>query len=322
MKTQSYHAFWQRLHHAAEKDALPLRMMFEVTYGCNFKCRHCYVPASYRRHYAKSEIGTREACSVLDQLKEAGCFYLGFTGGEPFLRKDIMQVLKHAAKCGFEIIINTNGSLITEETAGQLKDLYLNKVDITLPAMSEGAFAAVTGVRGARKKVFGAVELLRKNGIPLGFKTCLLEENKSEIEDIQDFAASCGALHRLDDKLLPRLNGSRQPFAYRARQSLRPYAPDVECGTRDFFSCGIGLTQAAITPAGELKMCVMFDHPKYNILDKGPAGGFQRAWDRLKRLAVSMQFPDGHRWQGAPEIPDSPSCPAIAWLKGRAKRRR
>src|SRR4030042_674527 len=86
-------------------------------------------------------------------------------------RKDILEILWYAKKSGFEIIIYTNGSLIDEEIAKQLSLLRPNKVDITIPGMSRLAFERISGVSGSRDKVFGVIDLLRKKGVDLGFKT-------------------------------------------------------------------------------------------------------------------------------------------------------
>jgi MoaA/NifB/PqqE/SkfB family radical SAM enzyme len=107
IRSQSYNNFWQNIHCSGKKHAFPLRVMFELTYRCNFKCPHCYVPFKYRKC---KELETKEVFAILDQLKDIGCFYLGFTGGEPFMRKDILDILWYAKKKGFEIIIYTNGS--------------------------------------------------------------------------------------------------------------------------------------------------------------------------------------------------------------------
>ena len=128
-------------------------------------------------------------------------------------------VAKYAKRCGFELIIYTNGSLIDEKIASQLERLRPNKVDITIPAMSKGAFERISGLSGSRDKVFRAIEFLYKKGVNLGFKTCVLKENENEIKEIQDFAASLGALHRLDDMLSPRLDGSKEPYGYRGQWS-------------------------------------------------------------------------------------------------------
>jgi len=317
MYNQNYNTFWQRMHKSAKEKNFPLRVMFELTYRCNFYCRHCYVPQGYRK---KRELKTKEVFLILDQLADMGCFYLGFTGGEPFMRKDVLDIFRYARKKGFEIIIYTNGSLINKKTADALRDIRPNKIDITMPAISKGVFEKIVQAKDSHRRVFEAIELLHKNRINLGFKSCVLKENESEIKDIQYFASSLGASHRLDDTLSPCLDGSKKPYEYRGRGELggvhasrctlhasrfTPHAtrhtPHADCEPNDaglkqvinshslsvknLFKCGAGFSQAAITPSGELKMCVMIDCFKYNILKSS----FKDSWHRLKEAADSIK---------------------------------
>ncbi len=352
MKTQPYDTFWQQLHNTAREKGILLRVMFELTYQCNFYCKHCYVPSSYRKK--KGELKTKEVFSILDQLADIGCFYLGFTGGEPFLREDIMQIFRYAKKKGFEIIIYTNGSLIDEKTADELAALRPNKIDITIPAMSKEAFEKITKVPGSHKRIFRTIDLLSKNNINLGFKTCVLKENESEIKEIQDFAASLGALHRLDDMLSPRLDGSNEPYEYRGtlkensvarstsrvsrnRSQLKPetcyllpdtcYKNSPTPNIENLFKCGVGETQAVITPFGELKMCLMIDYPKYKILtenreqktdNRSQKLRLRDAWERLKNLVKNIIPDENYQCDRCELEPYCKWCPAKAWFYNRS----
>jgi len=320
MKIQSYSNFWSKIHESAKKKGFPLRVMFELTYQCNFYCRHCYVPLSYRKY---KELKTNEIFTVLEQLAKIGCFYLGFTGGEPFIREDIMDILWYAKRCGFEIIIYTNGSLINEKIADELKHLRPNKVDITIPAMSKDAFERISGLPGSRDRVFGAIDLLHKKGVNLGFKTCVLKENEDQINQIQEFTSSLGALHRFDDMLSPRLNGSKEPFKYRGRlknmlQTIRKdnlgdcdfATKKQEARTKNLFKCGVGISQVAITPLGELKMCLMINYPKYKILDTSLKG----CWKRLKELANNIRPDRNYKCDNCEFQIYCKWCPANGWL--------
>jgi radical SAM protein with 4Fe4S-binding SPASM domain len=288
------------------------------------------VPQNYRKESVLNELKAKQIFSILDQLAEIGCFYLGFTGGEPFLRKDIMRILWYAKKRGFEVIIYTNGSLINEKVADELKRLRPNKVDITIPAISKDAFERISGLVGSRDKVFGAIDLLHKKGVNLGFKSCVLKENESQINQIQDFAASLNALHRLDDMLSPCLDGSKEPYKYRG--SLKPVTRNQSTETRDkesdeyyfqtenrepktgnLFKCGVGRNQVAITPLGELKMCLMIDYPKYRILRTS----LGECWQRLKELVKNIK-PDGdYRCDRCELKAYCKWCPAEGWLENR-----
>jgi MoaA/NifB/PqqE/SkfB family radical SAM enzyme len=361
MRTKSYSDFWQQIHKNAKEKGFPLRVMFELSYRCNFRCPHCYVPASYKKR-VRQELNTQEVFSVLDQLADIGCFYLGFTGGEPFLRKDIFDILWQAKKRCFQIIIYTNGSFIDKAEAEELKRLNPNKVDITIPALSKEPFEHITGVKGSRDNVFKAIRLLHKNGVRLGFKSCLLKENEKEIKEIQDFAASLGALHRLDDRLSPRLDGDRTPFRYRGKlkeklvtgntSQVTRHRSDIkrkkcdleECNintehrtpnTEHLFNCGVGVSQAAITPFGELKMCLMIDYPKYKILSRhvprttyhvprqtsrvtGQENGLEEAWQKLKDLVSEIKPDENYQCDKCNLYNYCKWCPGKAWLYNRS----
>lgn len=325
MKSKSYNRFWQKIHKSAKERKFPLRAMFELTYRCNFLCRHCYVPSSFKEKH-KKELKTKEIFSILEQLKDIGCFYLGFTGGEPFVRKDILKILHRAKKLGFEIIIYTNGSLIDKKFADELALVSPNKIDITIPAMTEPAFERIIGVSGYRDKVFKAIELLQARKIALGFKTCILRENESQITDIQNFARSLGARHRLDHMLSHCLDGSREPYKYKAL-ALSNNVEEENCGltnilrqvnnkTRQDFSlfyCGAGETQAAITPSGELKMCLMIDYPKYKILDTSLGD----CWLRLKNLVDNIKPDENYKCDSCELKSFCKWCPARSWLENK-----
>lgn len=327
MRSYSYKKFSQGIHSRARKYGFPLRVMFELTYRCNFYCKHCYLPDSYKSR--KGELKTEEVFSILKQLAEIGCFYLGFTGGEPFMRQDIKEILRYAKKCGFEIIIYTNGSLIDQKMAEELSCLSPNKVDITLPAMSKQAFDKISGVPGAHQRVFKAIEYLHKRKVNLGFKTCVLKENENEIPEIQEFAASLGAKHRLDNKLLPRLDGSPEPYKFRGK--LLNNQTRAECGlieksprrtlaSVDLFSCGVGVSQAAINPFGELKMCLMIDYPKYKIsavsMD-ARSGSLKEVWERMKALVSRIKPDVNYKCHECDLGSYCKWCPAASWLHSR-----
>ena len=293
MKREAYYKFWQRMHAGAREKSFPLRVMFELTYNCNFKCKHCYMPPAYKEKYKNRELKTQEVFSILKQLKDMGCFYLGFTGGEPFLRPDIMDILDYAKQCGFTIIIYTNGSLITEKIADGLARLNPNKVDITIPALSEEAFERITGASGARDRVFGAIKFLRRKGVSLGFKSCVLRDNISEIDKMVGFVKSLGCSYRLDDLLSPRLDGSKIPYNCRVKE--RDKTPRQEkisfpLTAKELFKCGAGFAQAAITPAGELKICLMVDYPKYNIMDISFKKAWQKQIESMRNIALYKRY--------------------------------
>lgn len=327
MRSQAYHIFWQRIHKKAKKKRFPLRAMFEITYRCNFNCPHCYIPESFRKESEERELATREVFSILGQLKNMGCLWVGFTGGEPFVRKDFMDILWYAKAKGFEISIYTNAALIDETIAETLRKLKPNIVDITISSLNEEVFDRVVQTQGAYGNVFKAVKLLYKRNIPLGFKSCLLKENEDEIGKLREFAGVHNSFFRLDTMLMPRLNGSKEPYLYRGRLSaLIDLGSDkqfysAECSlftlkqktdlTKELFSCGAGLCNMAINPFGEVKMCVSMNYPRYRISESS----LEECWRGLNKLIEKIKKEEHSKCVSCELQSYCKWCPARSWLE-------
>jgi len=327
IRNQSYGVFLRRIHDKAKEKRFPLRAMLEITYRCNFNCLHCYIPESFRKDSQERELKTKEVFSVLNQLKDMGCLYVGFTGGEPFLRDDLPDILRYAKTKGFEIIIYTNGSLIDENMADALKEIRLNKIDITINSLKKNPFERITRRRGSYEKVFRSVELLHNRNIPLGFKSCLLKENEDEIGNIMEFATSLNALHRLDTRLMPKINGSKEPYRHAGNLDsvnslgLGKRFSQVKCNVTDpmnsiksepeLFKCGVGLHNITINPLGEVKMCLMIDYPKYKILESS----LGECWQKLKKLVDNIEADEDYKCNSCGLKSYCRWCPARSWIE-------
>jgi radical SAM protein with 4Fe4S-binding SPASM domain len=295
--------------------------MFELTYRCNFNCRHCYVPKSYREESERKDLKTKEIYYILDQLSQAGCLYLGFTGGEPFVREDILDILRYANARGFLILIYTNGSLINEKIADELKKLGPNKVDITINSLKKERFERITGAIGLYGSVFRAIDLLRQRNIPLGFKSCALQDNQHEIKEIRRFAQAYQANYRLEDMLMPTLNGSKEPYRFMPpikgfgfqvpEVRDKPQAVHRTPTTTCLFPCGVGLYNFVITPFGELKMCIHINYPRYSIFETS----LGECWQRLKALVDNIKTDKNYECDECQLRPFCRWCPARAWLE-------
>src|SRR4029078_4912597 len=96
----------------ALKLGLPLGVQLDVPYRCNERCVHCYLD-----HDDHGEMTTAEIKSVLDQLADAGVFFLTFSGGEVFLRRDFLELVAYARRLLFNVKVKTNAAMIREPEA-------------------------------------------------------------------------------------------------------------------------------------------------------------------------------------------------------------
>jgi radical SAM protein with 4Fe4S-binding SPASM domain len=105
-----------------------------VTKACNLRCPHCYVNAGQK---LENELSLKEIKFVIDQLAELKVFSIFFTGGEPFLRKDIIKILEHTNKKGIGIAISTNGSFLNREILEKIKNLRFDLFQISIDGPKE-----------------------------------------------------------------------------------------------------------------------------------------------------------------------------------------
>ena len=88
----------QEMGAKALKMGIPLSVQLDVTYRCNERCVHCYLD-----HNDYDEMTTAEIKDLLDQLAAAGVFFLVFSGGEVFLRRDFFELMEHARSLLFSV---------------------------------------------------------------------------------------------------------------------------------------------------------------------------------------------------------------------------
>src|ERR1041384_4945249 len=102
----------------------PYVISWNLTYRCNLACEHCYLdagakPAIDSPAFAdRSELGTDGCFTVIDEIARfAPDCLLILTGGEPLLRRDIVEIIRYAAQKGLWVVVGTNGVTITPNLA-------------------------------------------------------------------------------------------------------------------------------------------------------------------------------------------------------------
>ena len=169
----------------------PGHPVWEVTGACNLRCIHCHAVSGQA---AKDELTTDEGKRLIDMIAAESEFRtLIYTGGEPLVRPDIFELLRHSQKAGLANIIATNGTLIDEEMAFKLKDHGVVCHAISLDAADPSVHNMVRNKAGAFDLAMRGIEATRKAGIMLQTNTTAMEYNMPHLPELIDYADRCGA---------------------------------------------------------------------------------------------------------------------------------
>ena len=162
------------------KDKKPV-VVWNVGQRCNLKCVHCYSQSKDIEY--PGELNTKEAKAMLDGLAEFGAPVILFSGGEPLMREDLMELITYAKDKGLRAVISTNGTLITEEKAEELKQFGLSYVGISLDGLRE-TNDKFRGIEGAFDDALQGIRNCLKLGIKVGLRFTINKRNAQDIPGI------------------------------------------------------------------------------------------------------------------------------------------
>jgi radical SAM protein with 4Fe4S-binding SPASM domain len=305
----SYGAFSADLHQRQAGERVPLQVSIEVTRRCPLECLHCYNNLPMGDMEARQrELSKEEHFRILDELVEMGCFWILYTGGEIFARKDFLEIYTYAKKKGFLITLFSNGTIITEQIADYLAEWPPFAIEITLYGRSRETYEALTAIPGSYDRCLRGIKLLKERGLPLKLKTVATSINKHEVVAMQRFAAEeLGVEFKMDGQINPRIDCSQSPLAVRltpeevvaldfhspkrvdeyrrlAERDLQSPPNLAQSGT--VYACGGGMNSFAINAYGEVGICIISQQETFGIRE----AGVREVWERsLLRLRNRMR---------------------------------
>jgi 12,18-didecarboxysiroheme deacetylase len=168
-------------------------VVWNMTRACNLKCMHCYAHAVERP--TQQELSTDQAKAVIDDLKEFGVPVILFSGGEPLLRPDLAELAQYAVGKGIRAVISTNGTLITQEKAQELKEIGLSYVGVSLDGLEE-VNDRFRGKIGAFQTALKGIGNCQEAGLKVGLRFTMNRLNVQEVPGIFDL---------LEQRAIPRV---------------------------------------------------------------------------------------------------------------------
>ena len=298
---QGYGDFSTRWHERMVRERIATDAAVEVTRRCPQHCVHCYnnLPAGDLQA-ARGELTREEHYRILDEMAEAGCLWLLYTGGEPFVRSDFLDIYTYAKNKGFLITLFTNGTLITPEIADYLAEWRPFSIEVTLYGRTKETYEKVTGVAGSYERCLRGIQLLMERRLPLALKTVAVSINRHEIGEMKKLADELGVRFKFDAMMNPRIDCSQGPLDVRiepgevvkmdledpkrvaewkrfaAKFNGPPRTPE---DANQAYDCGGGVSGFAIDPEGRLSLCVLSRRDTYDLR----RGSFREGWAHLGR---------------------------------------
>lgn len=163
-------------------------LWLNITNRCNLQCRHCH---SFFGNPLQNELTTEEIMSIIEAASPHEKCNLIISGGEPFCRKDVTEILKAAVHFfGDRVFVITNGTLIDDETAEKLASLQV-KIQISFEGPDQESNDTIRG-KGTFEKAVKTLRILKKLGAKVSVRMTLLKTNMDKIEKIIIFSKTEG----------------------------------------------------------------------------------------------------------------------------------
>lgn len=258
-------------------------IIFEITLKCNLNCMYCYNVCKNKVPYPTGELNTEEVKKLLDKvIEETSCNNITFTGGEPYLREDIFEIMEYVKRKVFTINVISNGTLLTDERIKKSIDAGVTIFE--LPLLSAYRDIHNYMVRGnSFDKVTESIAMIKANG---GRVVTVFVATKKNIEtwaQTIEMAVALGADGLMFNRFNPGGEGRNNieellPSPYELSEALEiannateEYKISIACSIAmhpclfktenypnlGFGYCAAGTTRAYYTvdPIGNLRMC-------------------------------------------------------------------
>jgi pyrroloquinoline quinone biosynthesis protein E len=201
----------------------PIGMLAELTHRCPLQCPYCSNPLELEK--AAGELSTDEWRRVLTDAAELGVLQLHLSGGEPTLRRDLEQIVAHAAVQGLYTNLITAGVLLDEARVASLKAAGLDHVQLSLQAADAVTADRVGGYKGGHGKKLAIARHIRAAGLPLTVNAVVHRQNLDGLEAMIGLALELGA-HRLEVAHVQYYG-----WALKNRAALMPTRAQLEAAT-------------------------------------------------------------------------------------------
>lgn len=319
----------QEVSDRALRLGIPLSVQVDLTYRCNERCIHCYLD-----HEDHGEMTTAEIKALLEQLAEAGVFFLTLSGGEILLRKDFFEILEYARALTFCVKLKTNAILIREKEAERLRALGVHSIQVSIYSHRREVHDSITKIPGSLERSLKAIRFLRSYGLKVTIANVLMLQNLQDYPGVRALAKELGVEVTIDPTITPKMDGDRSLLALNVdhtalRKLFRDQAlvgdaeefcappPPVSEDDLDGLPCSAGHTACYVSPYGDVYPCVQFPLPCGNVR----RARFLDIWRHSPELKEvrSIRARDLTSCSQCTHLATCTRCPGLAYMEGNVR---
>ncbi|MDD5639376.1 MAG: radical SAM protein [Candidatus Pacebacteria bacterium] len=260
----------------------PISVRWDITYQCNFQCRHCYSSCSSK---GINILKTEDAKKMFDIFEDAKVHFVQILGGEPLIRKDIYELVEYALTKKYIFSLNSNGYLLDEDAAKKFSSLGLKNMQISLHGFEDN-HNMLTGVNDSFNRAINAIKFLINSNINVSVSCLVSNINKDKIILFLNYLIEIGVKNIQLLTLLKEGRGKEENIGISENESeilkkeliefkknhydinidLPGFDIDLIDGLVEFykndnnyefiFGCSGGVTSMRINPEGKACICV------------------------------------------------------------------
>ena len=168
---------------------VPVHAVWEITLACDLKCHHCGSRAGKRR---ADELTTEECLDLVRQLARMGTREVTLIGGEAYLRRDWLEIIREVRDCGMDCTMQSGGLNLTEDRIKAAVDAGLQGLGISIDGLRE-VHDRVRGVKGSFDAAFKALHAIRKCGIDSSVNTQITSLVIPQLRELMNLFIDAGA---------------------------------------------------------------------------------------------------------------------------------
>lgn len=285
----------------AYETATPIQATFELTPRCNFNCRMCYVhlPVDRIPHVGGGrELTADEWLEIGRQAAQMGVLSLCITGGDPLCYPEFFKVWTGLSQMGFQITLQTNGSMINEEILSLLDEYPPETVKITLYGSNDKIYREVCRVEEGFTRTDRGIRALKEHGHNIQLVTTFIQQNRKDADLIAAYAkennlpwyysASCypslrGADSEAKDCAIPIWDEEGAEKTSELWNKMKPMPDDVPAKMCSGYRIAFNVSWD-----GYMRFCLLVNEPNISVIGKR----LEHCWQELLEYWTGLRWPE------------------------------